>query len=122
MYNKFIIIGITFFFILLLLIFLLNKYKKGKIIKNIFDEWKSKTGGFVEIDKNGSCKGDFYLSFSQFKNTESHIHLIIDECGDFMCYIVKKYNLHSKVYHITPYENIPKLVDNMIENMKNFKD
>jgi hypothetical protein len=94
---------------------LTNKYKKDRIIKDIIDEWVIRTnGGFVKLDVESNYKGDYYLSVNNVENRDSHIHLIIDN-NDYICYVIKKENNHSKNYCIKSYENTSKIVEKMIE-------
>jgi len=119
--TKFIIIGIII--CLILFLYLIYRYEKDRHVKNIADEWMRKTnGGAIKIDDEGRYKDDYYLSINKFENYDSHIHLIVNNCGNYMCYIVKKYNLHSDVYFIDNTKNVSKLVDEMIYNLINFKD
>ncbi len=104
----------------IIFLYLTNKYKKDRLIKNIIDEWVIKTnGGFVKLDDNGNYKGHYYLSVNNIENRDSHIHLIVDN-NDYVCYVIKKENDHSTKYCIKSYEKIPEIVDKMIEQFINF--
>jgi len=121
MKRQFIVISISIF-LFLMLIFLLNKYNKYFMVRDIISEWKYKTdGGFVKIDKCALYKGDYYLSLSKTHDDKSHIHLIVDKYGIFICYVIKKYDFHSNVYYIEPFKNATEIVEEMITNIENFK-
>lgn len=108
---------------LILFLYLIYRYDKDRYVKDIADEWVRKTkGGIIKIDDEGRYKDDYYLSINKFENYNSHIHLIVNNCGNYMCYIVKKYDLHSDVFFIDNKRDVSKLVDEMISNLMNFKD
>jgi hypothetical protein len=118
--NKNNITVLLLFFSFITFLYLTHKYKKDRIIKNIIDEWIVKTkGGFIKLDDEGNYKGHYYLSVNSVENRDSHIHLIVDD-SDYICYIIKKDNNHSKHYCIKSYENIPNIVEQMIEQFINF--
>jgi hypothetical protein len=85
-------------------------------------EWKKITNdGNIEYDNYTNYKGDYYLSINKPNNWSSHIHLIIiddvlknqdstseNTCYD-LCYIAKKYDLHSEL-HIIDQNKSPKTI------------
>jgi|688.fasta_scaffold1418830_2 hypothetical protein len=124
MYNN-----ILFISLIVILIFLLyklyqsyNYYQKQKFIDEIIEEWKKITNdGHIEYDNYTNYKGDYYLSINKPNNWSSHIHLIIiydflknqdstseNTCYD-LCYIAKKYDLHSEL-HIIDQNKSPKTI------------
>jgi len=57
-------------------------------------------GGIIKIDNEGRYKDDYYLSINKFENYDSHIHLIVNNCGNYMCYIVKKNTIYIQIYFL----------------------
>ena len=99
--NKYIIFFLVFLIIALYLVYLYCYYVKQDILNEIRKEWVIKTdGGFVKIDEEGRYKGDYYLSISNVENRQSHIHIMTNHRENDLCYLVKKNNLHSKLYFI----------------------
>jgi hypothetical protein len=114
--NKNNITVLLLFLSFILFIYLTIKYKKDRLIKNIIDEWVIKTnGGFVRLDPAGNYKGDYYLSVNRVENRDSHIHLFVNN-PDYISYIIKKENTHSKHYYIKSYNNTSEIVEKMIED------
>ena len=130
--------NILFISLIVVVIILLYKlyqyYQKQKFISEINEEWKKITnGGSVEQDKNNKFKGDYYLS-DNANDYYSHIHLIINNdilknpnksytntCYN-LCYIVKKYNLHSKLYIIDQNKTPKTIAEDMYRELYFFKD
>ena len=118
--NKNNITVLLLFVSFILFMYLMNAYKKDRLIKNIIDEWTIKTkGGFIKLDDEGNYKGHYYLSVNSVENRDSHIHLFVDN-SDYIWYVVKKENNHSKRYYIKSYTNTSKIVEQMIEQFINF--
>ena len=130
--------NILFISLIIVVIFLLYKlyhyYKKQKLISEILEEWKKiPNGGAVDKDTTTIYKGDYYLSLNS-DDYYSHIHLIINDiifknpdekykqtCYD-LCYMVKKYNLHSEL-HIIDQNRSPKAIaEDMYRELYFFKD
>ena len=118
--------------LLLLLIIIINLYlvtfyynenKENIFIQKIIQGWNNKTnGGNIRLDKNDRYKDDYYLSIYNYRDNDSHIHLIKTcDQSDFLCYIIKKDNKYSKLYLINENKNIDVLVNEMIENYNNLK-
>jgi hypothetical protein len=113
--------------LLLLLLIIINLYLvtfyyKNEFVQKIIQGWNNKTnGGNIRLDKNGLYKDDYYLSMYNYKDDDSHIHLIKTcDQSDFLCYIIKKDGKHSKLYIVNENKNIDNLVNEMIENYNNF--
>ena len=130
--------NILFISLIILVIILLYKlyqyYQNQKFISEINKEWQKITnGGSVKQDKYGNYKGDYYLS-DNTNNYYSHIHLIINNdilkipdkyytnsCYN-LCYIAKKYNLHSQL-HIIDQNKTPKTIaEDMYRELYFFQD
>ena len=115
--------------LLLLLIIILNLYlvnfyyAKNETIKKIIQGWNNKTnGGHIRLDKNGLYKDDYYLSITNYRDSDSHIHLSKNcDQSDFLCYIIKKDNKNSELYVINENKNVHGIVSEMIENYNNFE-
>ena len=113
----------------LLLIIILNLYlvtfyyNENVFIQKIIQGWNNKTnGGNIRLDKNGLYKNDYYLSIYNYRDNDSHIHLIKTcDQSDFLCYIIKKDDKYSELYVIDENKNIDNLVNEMIENYNNFE-
>ena len=134
MYKNYIIYFLFLGLVIFLLYKLYNYYKKYKFINEIIEEWKKITnGGGVEEDNYGNFEGDYYLSMNNI-NYYSHIHLIIvdrvfktpdpkykDTCYD-LCYIAKKYNLHSELHIIDQNKSPKSIVEDMYRELYNFKN
>jgi hypothetical protein len=115
----------SFLFLFLLLIIIINLclvifyYNKINLFNKIIEVWIDKTQGSVHFDKNGRYEGDCYLSIYNYKNDDSHIHLIKNcEQSNLLCYIIKKNNKHSNIYIIN--KNSYDIVNDMIKNYNNF--
>ena len=122
MYNIKYIILLLFFIILINLYLVIYYYNENQIIKQIIKDWIEKTdGGNIRIDEDGRYKDDYYLSIYNYKDDDSHIHLIKNCNEGELCYVIEKNNKHSKTYIINKNSNIDDLVNNMIENYNNFK-
>ena len=126
------------FILIVLVIFLLYKlyqyYQKQKFINEIIKEWQKITnGGNIKQDNNENFKGDYYLSINDKHNTGSHIHLIIvdnifknldtkyKETRSDLCYITKKYNLHSEKQFIDKNKTPKSIVEDMYRELYFFK-
>lgn len=121
MYTNIYIILLLLALIILNLYLVNFYYNETKIIKKIIHDWIDKTnGGHIRLDKNGSYKDDYYLSIYNFKNDDSHIHLIKNCEQSDLCYVIKKENKHSNLYIINQNKNVDDIVDEMIENYNNF--
>ena len=133
MYKNILFIGL-----IVLVIFLLYKlyqyYQKQKFISEINKEWKKITnGGAVDKDTETIYKGDYYLSLNS-DDYYSHIHLIInnnifkipDENNDVtcynLCYMVKKYDLHSELYIIDQNKSPKTIAEDMYRELYFFKN
>ena len=130
--------NILFIGLIVLVLFLLyklyNYYQKQKFINEILEEWRKITnGGNVEQDNYVNFKGDYYLSINS-DDYYSHIHLIIvdrifknpDEnfkqtCHN-LCYMAKKYNLHSELHIIDQNKSPKTIAEDMYHELYNFKD
>ena len=130
--------NILFILTVLLFIFLLYKlyqyYQKQKFIIEIIEEWKKITnGGTVEQDTENNYEGDYYLSINS-DDYCSHIHLIIVDrilknpeqnyqqtCSN-LCYMAKKYNLHSELHIIDQNKSPKNIVEEMYRDLYFFKD
>jgi len=131
--------NILFISLIIVVIILLYKlyqyYQKQKFISEINEEWQKITnGGSVEQDKYTNYKGDYYLS-DNANNHYSHIHLIINNdilkiphkyyntntCYN-LCYMVKKYNLHSKLYIIDQNKTPKTIAEDMYRELYFFKN
>jgi len=121
--NKYIIFFLVF---LIIALYLLSKgvysyYVEKHILNEIRKEWVIKTGGgFVKIDEEGSYKGDYYLSISNVENIQSHIHIMTNHRENDWCYLVKKNNLHSKLYFIDKNKTSRELVEEFLQNYRKF--
>ena len=130
--------NILFIFLIILVIFLLYKlyhyYQKQKFINEILEEWKKITnGGAVIKDEDANFKGDYYLS-NNLDDYYSHIHLIINNCSFKnhdknykntcynLCYMAKKYNLHSQLHIIDQNKSPKTIAEDMYHELYNFKD
>ena len=98
-------------------------YAKNETIKKIIQGWNNKTnGGNIKLDKHYRYKDDFYLSITNYRDSDSHIHLIKTcDQSDFLCYIIKKDDKYSELYVIDENKNIDHIVYEMIENYNNFE-
>jgi hypothetical protein len=106
-------------------------YKKTKFIQNILNEWKKQTSGFIEKDKEGRYKNDYYLDLNNAPNYNNHIHLILHNFStnhntrDILC-MMKKFNIpdekviHSKPYKVNINSDPKKVVRNMIQKYDQF--
>lgn len=104
----------------LLLYLLTNYYKDKSFIEEILKEWKIQTNnGYIKIDKNYRYNGDYYLSFKTFHDNNCHIHFIINNNEDYLCYVLKKYNNNSGLYKINR-NKTSDIVKEMIKNYNNF--
>ena len=117
--------NILFISLILLVIFLLYKlyhyYKKQKLISEILEEWKKiPNGGAVDKDTTTIYKGDYYLSISNVENRQSHIHIMTNHRENDLCYLVKKNNLHSKLYFIDKNKTSRELVSEFLQNYNKF--
>jgi hypothetical protein len=130
--------NILFMILIVVVIFLLYKlyryYQKQKFINEIMEEWQKLTnGGAVIKESDPIFKGDYYLS-NNADNYYSHIHLIIvDEifknpeenfkqtCHN-LCYMAKKYDLHSELYIIDQNKSPKTIAEDMYRELYNFKD
>ena len=128
---------ICFFFFLFLFIFtiglykLYNYYQKQKIINEIIKEWIIRTNGNYKYANTYLYEGDYYLSINKLDDHDSHIQLITmyknnkkynpdkPNCPicDDLCYVVKKYDLHSNLYYINQNANPNDIVEEMIKNL-----
>jgi hypothetical protein len=98
--------------------------KKAKFIQNILNEWKKQTNGFIEKDKDGRYKNDYYLDLNNAPNYNNHIHLILHNFAmnhntrDILC-MMKKFNIpDEKVIHSKPYKvNINSDPKTVVRNM-----
>ena len=138
MYKNILFI-VTIVIVILVVLFLLYKlyqyYKKHKFINEIIEEWEKITnGGNIKQDKNGEFKGDYYLSINDKSDYYSHIHLIINDriiknpeeiykqtCFN-LCYMAKKYNLHSELHYIDQNKSPKTIVEDMYRELYFFKD
>ena len=104
-------------------LYLVTFYYKNVFVQKIIQGWKDKTnGGNIRLDKNARYKDDYYLSLYNYKDDDSHIHLIKTcDQSDFLCYIIKKDNKHSELYVINENKNVHGIVSEMIENYNNFE-
>lgn len=119
--NKYIILFAVFLIIALYLLYLYSYYVKQHILNEIRKEWVIKTdGGFVKIDEEGRYKGDYYLSISNVENRQSHIHIMTNHRENDLCYLVKKNNLHSKLYFIDKNKPSHELVGDFLQNYNKF--
>ena len=119
--NKYIIFFLVFLIIALYLVYLYCYYVKQDILNEIRKEWVIKTdGGFVKIDEEGRYKGDYYLSISNVENRQSHIHIMTNHRENDLCYLVKKNNLHSKLYFIDKNKTSRELVSEFLQNYNKF--
>jgi hypothetical protein len=103
--------------------FYYNKNQENIFIQKIIQGWNNKTnGGNIKMDEKGEYENDFYLSINNYHDMNSHIH-VIKTCdqSEFLCYIIKKDNKHSKLYIINQNKNVDEIVNDMIENYNNFK-
>jgi hypothetical protein len=107
---------------LYLVTFYYNENRKNMFIRKIIQGWNNKTnGGYIKLDSDGRYKDDYYLSIDNYPDNDSHIHLIkMCDQSDFLCYIIKKADKHSKLYIINENKNIDDLVNEMIEKYNNF--
>ena len=123
MYKNIYIILLLLLIIIFNLYLVTSYYAKNNIIKKIIQVWNDKTnGGHIRLDKNDRYKDDYYLSIYNYRDNDSHIHLIKTcDQSDFLCYIIKKDNKYSKLYLINENKNIDVLVNEMIENYNNLK-
>ena len=123
MYKNIYIILLLLLIIIFNLYLVTSYYAKNNIIKKIIQFWNDKTnGGHIRLDKNDRYKDDYYLSIYNYRDNDSHIHLIKTcDQSDFLCYIIKKDNKYSKLYLINENKNIDVLVNEMIENYNNLK-
>ena len=130
--------NILFIILIVVVIFLLYKlyhyYQKQKFINEILEEWKKITNGGVVIkDTETNFKGDYYLS-NNSDDYYSHIHLIIvdnilkkpeenyKETCYKLCYMAKKYNLHSELHIIDQNKSPKTIAEDMYYELYNFKD
>ena len=65
-------------------------------------------------------KGDYYLSISNVENRQSHIHIMTNHRENDLCYLVKKNNLHSKLYFIDKNKTSRELVSEFLQNYNKF--
>ena len=130
--------NILFIGLIVVVIFLLYKlyqyYQKQQFTNELIEEWQKITnGGAVEQDKYTDFKGDYYLS-NNADNYYSHIHLIINNdifkipdkrytytCYN-LCYMTKKYDLHSELYIIDQNKSPKTIAEDMYRELYNFKD
>ena len=133
MYKNILFIGL-----ILVVIFLLYKlyqyYRKQQFINEILEEWRKITnGGAVIKESDPNFKGDYYLS-NNSDDYYSHIHLIIVDrifknpeenfkqtCHN-LCYMTKKYNLHSQLHIIDQNKSPKTIAEDMYHELYNFKD
>ena len=138
MYKNILFI-VTIVILILVVLFLLYKlyqyYKKHKFINEIIEEWEKITnGGFIKQDKNCIFKDDYYLSINNKQDSDSHIHLIIndniikkqdnrykDTCFN-LCYTAKKYDLNSELHFIDQNKSPKSIVEDMYRELYFFKD
>ena len=130
--------NILFIILIVVVIFLLYKlyhyYQKQKFINEILEEWKKITNGGVVIkDTETNFKGDYYLS-NNSDDYYSHIHLIIvdnilkkpeenyKETCYKLCYMAKKYNLHSELHIIDQNKSPKTIAEDMYRELYFFKD
>jgi hypothetical protein len=108
---------------LYLVTFYYNENRENMFIRKIIQGWNNKTnGGYIKLDSDGRYKDDYYLSIDNYPDTDSHIHLIKTcDQSEFLCYIIKKADKHSKLYIINENKNIDDLVNEMIVNYNNFE-
>jgi len=130
--------NILFILMLLLFIFLLYKlyqyYQKQQFINEIIEEWQKLTnGGAVIKETDPIFKGDYYLS-NNTDNYYSHIHLIIVDniftipdksnngsCHN-LCYMAKKYDLHSELHIIDQNKSPKTIAEDMYRELYFFTD
>ena len=130
--------NILFILMLLLFIFLLYKlyqyYQKQQFINEIIEEWQKLTNdGAVIKESDPIFKGDYYLS-NNTDNYYSHIHLIVVDkifknpeenfkqtCHN-LCYMAKKYDLHSELYIIDQNKSPKTIAEDMYRELYFFKD
>jgi hypothetical protein len=134
MYKNILFIILTVVVIFLLLYKLYYYYQKQKLINEILEEWKKITnGGAVDKDTETNFKGDYYLSLNS-DDYYSHIHLIINDiifknpedkyeqpCYN-LCYMAKKYDLHSELHYIDQNRSPKVIVEDMYRELYYFKD
>ena len=136
MYKNILFIGLNIIVIFLLykLYKLYQYYQKQQYINEIIEEWRKITnGGFVKHDDYTEFKGDYYLS-NNADNYYSHIHLIINDinftkpdekyketCYN-LCYMAKKYDLHSELHIIDQNKSPKTIAEDMYRELYNFKD
>ena len=130
--------NILFIILIVVVILLLYKlyqyYQKQQFINELIEEWQKITnGGNVKQDDHREFKGDYYLSLNS-DDYYSHIHLIInnnifkipDENNDVtcynLCYMVKKYDLHSELYIIDQNKSPKTIAEDMYRELYFFKD
>ena len=108
---------------LYLVTFYYNENRENMFIRKIIQGWNNKTnGGYIKLDSDGRYKDDYYLSIDNYPDTDSHIHLIKTcDQSEFLCYIIKKADKHSKLYIKNENKNIDDLVNEMIVNYNNFE-
>jgi hypothetical protein len=129
--------NILFISLSVVVIFVLYKlykhYQKQKFINEIIEEWQKITNGAVIKETDPTYKGDYYLS-DNANDYYSHIHLIInnnifknpdkrykDTCYN-LCYMAKKYDLHSELYIIDQNKSPKTIAEDMYRELYFFKD
>jgi hypothetical protein len=126
MYKNYYIILPLILVIIFILYSLFIYFKRQIYIQQILDHWKIMThNGYIKLDNNGEYKGDYYLSLDD-ENYNTHIHFITNQehvelksnefspCPD-LCYLVKRNDLHSKLYVIDQNKSPQQIVDEMLE-------
>ena len=91
-------------------------------IQEILEEWKKKTNGYVKYAKGPHYRGDYYLSFTNMYDSNTHIHFITSthpfvktECDD-LCYIVKRNDIHSDIHYIDENNTSEQIIQEMLVN------
>ena len=129
--------NILFISLIVVVIFVLYKLyqysQKQKFINEIIEEWQKITNGAVIKETDPNYKGDYYLS-DNTNDYYSHIHLIIensiyklpdkrytDTCSN-LCYMAKKYDLHSELHIIDQNKSPKNIVEEMYRELYFFKD
>ncbi len=138
---KYTSLQIIFYIIILLiaiyfLYYLYIYHKKHIMIKQILNEWKEKTGGYIKRDKKGLYEDDYYLIFPNDPDRNTHVHLATNnfhaKFGNFnyptfefiptatIGYVIKKNNRHLQPVKIEEKDSPDKICLHIIKLYENF--
>ena len=110
--------------IIIIFYYAITYYKTQWFIQEILEEWKLRTnGGYVKLSKSHHYKNDYYLTFDEKDNRDTHIHLIICKkihSYEYLNYVIKRNHIHSELYQIDNTTSAEEVVDDMLENYNNF--